>query len=183
MKTKTQSKAMILIYLAGFFAGILYMNLVSGRYFTGVGMLDSAMTELFVESDVSQMSYLWYLIKIRLLPILVLLAFGMTRLRRVVSAAFLIWTGLLCGMVFTYAVVSQGVLGLVLCTCALFPQIFCYIVGYGLLLMTICYYPEKHWNYEKIMVFCLAICIGIALEYKSNPIMVKLVLKAVRKLV
>ena len=103
----------------------------------------------------------------------------MTRFRRIGSTVFLVWTGILCGVYFTCAVMNHGVSGVLFCVVGLLPHMACYLFAYGILFMTIFFYPKKQWNYEKTIAFCLAICMGIALEYKANPILVKMILKRI----
>ena len=110
---------------------------------------------------------------------IILALIGMTRLRRIGSTVFLVWTGILCGVYFTCAVMNHGVSGVLFCVVGLLPHMACYLFAYGILFMTIFFYPKKQWNYEKTIAFCLAICMGIALEYKANPVLVKMILKRI----
>ena len=174
-----KSRILVLFYLLGFFLGIVYMNVISRDYISAIGIFASGFTEQFIESDITDSSYLWYLVKLRALPALILSVAGTTRIRKISVAAFLIWTGLLCGVCFTSAVIGRGLTGILICLVSQLPHIGCYLFAYGILLMTIYFYPKKQWNYEKTIAFCLAICMGIALEYKANPILVKMILKRI----
>ena len=176
---RNQSRVVILIYMIGFLLGIVYVNIASGEYITSMGIFNRNFAEQFQKADLEGVQYLGYLLRLRVLPAVILAVIGTTRFRRIGSTIFLVWTGMLCGVYFTCAVMNRGVGGVLLCVAGLLPHMVCYLFAYGILLMTIFFYPKKHWNYEKTIAFCLAICMGIALEYKANPILVKLILKRI----
>lgn len=176
---KNQSRVVILIYMIGFLLGIVYMNMSAGEYISSMGIFNRNFAEQFRKADIAGVQYLGYLVRLRVLPAIILALIGTTRFRKIGSTAFLVWTGILCGVYFTCAVMNHGVSGVLFCVAGLLPHMVCYLFAYGILLMTIFFYPKKQWNYEKTIAFCLAICMGIALEYKANPVLVKLILKRV----
>ena len=176
---KNQSRVVILIYMIGFLLGIVYMNMSAGEYISSMGIFNRDFAEQFQKADIEGVQYLGYLIRLRVLPAIILAILGTTRFRKIGSTAFLVWTGILCGVYFTCAVMNHGVSGVLFCVVGLLPHMACYLFAYGILLMTIFFYPKKQWNYEKTIAFCLAICMGIALEYKVNPVLVKMILKRI----
>lgn len=176
---KNQSRVVILIYMIGFLLGIVYMNMSAGEYISSMGIFNRNFAEQFQKTDIKGVQYLGYLVRLRVLPAIILALIGMTRFRRIGSTVFLVWTGILCGVYFTCAVMNHGVSGVLFCVVVLLPHMACYLFAYGILFMTIFFYPKKQWNYEKTIAFCLAICMGIALEYKANPILVKMILKRI----
>lgn len=176
---KNQSRVVILIYMIGFLLGIVYMNMSAGEYISSMGIFNRNFAEQFRKADIDEVQYLGYLVRLRVLPAIILALIGTTRFRRIGSAVFLVWTGMLCGVYFTCAVMNHGVSGVLFCVVGLLPHMACYLFAYGILLMTIFFYPKKQWNYEKTIAFCLAICMGIALEYKANPVLVKMILKRI----
>ena len=176
---KNQSRVVILIYMIGFLLGIVYMNMSAGEYISSMGIFNRNFAEQFQKADIEGVQYLGYLIRLRVLPAIILAILGTTRFRKIGSTAFLVWTGILCGVYFTCAVMNHGVSGVLFCVVGLLPHMACYLFAYGILLMTIFFYPKKQWNYEKTIAFCLAICMGIALEYKANPVLVKMILKRI----
>lgn len=176
---KNQSRVVILIYMIGFLLGIVYMNMSAGEYISSMGIFNRNFAEQFQKTDIDGVQYLGYLVRLRVLPAIILALIGTTRFRRIGSAVFLVWTGMLCGVYFTCAVMNHGVSGVLFCVVGLLPHMACYLFAYGILLMTIFFYPKKQWNYEKTIAFCLAICMGIALEYKANPVLVKMILKRI----
>ena len=176
---KNQSRVVILIYMIGFLLGIVYMNMSAGEYISSMGIFNRNFAEQFRKADIDGVQYLGYLVRLRVLPAIILALIGTTRFRRIGSAVFLVWTGMLCGVYFTCAVMNHGVSGVLFCVVGLLPHMACYLFAYGILLMTIFFYPKKQWNYEKTIAFCLAICMGIELEYKVNPVLVKKILKRI----
>lgn len=176
---KNQSRVVILIYMIGFLLGIVYMNMSAGEYISSMGIFNRNFAEQFRKADIKGVQYLGYLVRLRVLPAIILALIGTTRFRRIGSTVFLVWTGILCGVYFTCAVMNHGVSGVLFCVVGLLPHMACYLFAYGILFMTIFFYPKKQWNYEKTIAFCLAICMGIALEYKANPILVKMILKRI----
>ena len=176
---KNQSRVVILIYMMGFLLGIVYMNMSAGEYISSMGIFNRNFAEQFQKAYIKGVQYLGYLVRLRVLPAIILALIGTTRFRRIGSTVFLVWTGILCGVYFTCAVMNHGVSGVLFCVVGLLPHMACYLFAYGILFMTIFFYPKKQWNYEKTIAFCLAICMGIALEYKANPILVKMILKRI----
>ena len=176
---KNQSRVVILIYMIGFLLGIVYMNMSAGEYISSMGIFNRNFAEQFQKADIKEVQYLGYLVRLRVLPAIILALIGTTRFRRIGSTVFLVWTGILCGVYFTCAVMNHGVSGVLFCMVGLLPHMVCYLFAYGILFMTIFFYPKKQWNYEKTIAFCLAICMGIALEYKANPVLVKMILKRI----
>lgn len=176
---RNHGRVLILFYMAGFFCGILYTNLVSRDYVAVLGIFNDYFLNQYIQTDIMNGSYLWYLIRVRMVPLVCVSFLGATRIRRFVVVVFLIWTGFLCGMIFTSATLKMGVKGIVLCLAAMFPQMALYMVGYAILLTGLYYYPKINWNFQKTIAVLLAICIGIALECYINPVLVKMFLKTV----
>ena len=150
---KNQSRVVILIYMIGFLLGIVYMNMSAGEYISSMGIFNRNFAEQFRKADIDGVQYLGYLVRLRVLPAIILALIGTTRFRRIGSAVFLVWTGMLCGVYFTCAVMNHGVSGVLFCVVGLLPHMACYLFAYGILLMTIFFYPKKQWNYEKTIAF------------------------------
>ncbi len=66
--------------------------------------------------------YLWYVVRVRAVPLILVAALGCTRLRKGIAAGFLAWTGFGGGMIMTSAVLKMGLKGLILCLIALTPH-------------------------------------------------------------
>lgn len=174
---KNYGRVMVLFYMAGFLGGILYTNLISKDYVAALGIFNDYFLNQYVQAELTGGPYLWYLIKIRMFPLLGVFLLGTMRIRKTAAAVFLVWTGFLCGMIFTSAAMRLGIKGIVLCLAALFPQAVFYAAGYAILLIVLYYYPKINWNFQKTIAVFLAICIGVALECYISPVLVKIILK------
>lgn len=177
MVMKNYGRVLIVFYMAGFLGGILYTNLISKDYVAALGIFNDYFLNQYVQTELAGGPYLWYLIKIRMAPLLGVFLFGMARIRKLAAAGFLIWTGFLCGMIFTSATLRLGVKGIALSLAALMPQGLFYAAGYAVLLLALYYYPKINWNFQKTIAVFLAICIGVALECYMSPVLVKIILK------
>lgn len=174
MKIRENKSYFVLCYMAGFFAGILYANLVSGDYIAGTGILDDYFLEQYVQVEIDTAEFLWYVAYIRLFPVLLLSAFGCTRIRKGAAFGYIIWTGFSSGMILVTAVMKMGVKGIILCLICLTPQAVCYVAGYLMLLWFLCSYPAVRWNLSKTVCCALFMLTGILLECYVNPVIVKM---------
>lgn len=177
MQIRENKKLFAFYYMLGFFAGILYANLQSKDYIISMGIFNEYFLNQYSVADIDIAKYLWYVVKIRLAPIILLSALGCTRMRKGVVAVFLLWTGFSSGLLITSAVMKMGIKGILLCMIALIPHFAFYIIGYILLLWYLYSYPEIRWNTSKTVVFLLSISMGILLECYVNPVIMQLFIR------
>ena len=114
--------------------------------------------------------YIWYLIQVRGIFFLMLfLAMGI-RIRKIVAAFFLLWTGMSGGILLSEAVAELGMKGSILCVAGLFPQ-FLFYVPAVLALLRFCWnYPQNQWNRQKnVLLYAVCFLIGIFSESCLNP--------------
>ena len=163
--------------MLGFFAGIIYANLMSKDYIASIGIFNDFFLDQYSQAEIDVMEYMWYVIRIRVTPVILIAALGSTRLRRAVAAAFLAWTGFGGGMIMTSAVLKMGIKGLILCLIALTPHFIFYAAGYMVLLWYLYTCPESKWNMAKTVSMILFITVGVLLECYVNPIIMELFLK------
>ena len=176
----------LLLYLAGFAAGILFVNL-AWRYRTG----DLETLTLFTlqgSGTLRMEGYLWYLTKKRGGTLLVLHALGITVLGKLAIAAGLLWSGFLGGTLAAIAVLQLGAKGLAVLTAAAVPQIFVYLPAGLFYLTAVWRMSARSWAGEKLaegtyrdylmtsgaglaLIFC-----GILLECYVNPHVLEAVL-------
>lgn len=176
----------LLLYLAGFAAGILFVNL-AWRYRTG----DLETLTLFTlqgSGTLRMEGYLWYLTKKRGGTLLVLHALGITVLGKLAIAAGLLWSGFLGGTLAAIAVLQLGAKGLAVLTAAAVPQIFVYLPAGLFYLTSVWRMSARSWAGEKLaagtyrdylmtsgaglaLIFC-----GILLECYVNPHVLEAVL-------
>lgn len=176
---RNYGRIMMVFFMAGFLAGILYTNLISRDYVAALGIFNDYFLNQFIQTDLVSGAYLWYLIKIRLAPLFGMILLGALNVRKLAAAAFVVWTGFLFGMVFTSATLKMGAKGILICLGAMLPQGVFYLAGYAVFLIGLYYYPKIDWNFQKTMIVFLAICIGIGLECYISPVLVKIIIKTV----
>lgn len=174
MKIQEKKKLFAFYYMLGFFGGILYANFQSKDYITSMGIFNEYFLRQYSIADIDTIKYLWYVMKIRLGPVILLSALGSTRMRKGVVSAFLLWTGFSSGLLLTSAVMKMGIKGVLLCFIALIPHFVFYVAGYLLLLWYIFSYPEIRWNPSKTVVFLLSLGLGILLEAYVNPVIMQM---------
>lgn len=179
MKAKDYGRLFLVFCMAGFFLGILYTNIASREFLYTGGMFNEYYIEQFLQTEIQTEEYFWYLLPVRILPVLFLVLIGKVRFRRWAAAGALTWTGFLLGVLFTAAIMQLGARGILACLAALLPQGLFYMAGYGLLLWHLYLYPQIRWNLTKTIAVSILILSGIILECYTNPIFMKIVLKRI----
>lgn len=179
MKLRDNGRIFVVFYMAGFLMGVLYANLISKDYIASMGIFDEYFLNSYVQKDLEAQEYLWYLFRVRCIPVAALFAAGYLKIRKGVVLVSVVWTGFLCGILLTASVMQLGMKGIFLCLVAGFPQLIFYAAGIFVLIWTIYYYPSTKWNSQKIMALFLLIGIGIILECYVNPPLLKMFLKRI----
>mgnify|MGYP000180650485 CR=1 FL=1 len=174
---KIHSGTDYLIYMLGFFLGIIYLNVASTRYVVDVGIWSEWFRSQYLGYDLKSFDYMWYVAQIRLLPAGGLAILGGTKFRKIAAYLFLLWAGLASGMILTSALLMLGVKGLILCVISMLPHFLCYIPAYAMLLLYLFRYPVSEWNSTKTLSFVLFLTMGIALECLVNPVLLKMFLR------
>jgi hypothetical protein len=177
VKIRENKRFFVLCFMAGFFAGILYANLVSGDYIASTGILDDYFLKQYAQTEIDTAEFLWYIAYLRLVPVMLLFALGCTKMRKGAASAYIVWTGFSAGMILVTAVMKMGVKGIILCLLCMVPQFICYIAAYLMLLWFLFGYPAVRWNTSKTMCFALFMLTGILLECYVNPVIVKMFLR------
>ena len=163
--------------MLGFLTGIIYANLMSKDYIASMGIFSELFLSQYTQAEIDVMEFMWYVIRVRVLPLVLVAALGCTRLRKGIAGGFLAWTGFCAGMIMTSAVLKMGVKGVILCLIALMPHFLFYAAGYIVLLWYLFTYPEARWNLSKTVCIALFLIVGILLECYVNPIIMELFLK------
>lgn len=179
MKLRDNGRIFVVFYMAGFLMGVLYANVISKDYITAMAIFDEYFLNSYVQTDMEAQEYLWYLFRMRCIPVAALFAAGYLKIRKGVVLVSVVWTGFLCGILLTASVMKLGMKGIFLCLVAGFPQLIFYAAGIFILIWTIYYYPSTKWNSQKIMALFLLIAIGIIAESYVNPTLLKMFLKRV----
>ena len=87
------------------------MNFIAKRYLAEPGIFSSGTLEQFLMVHISAGDYLWYLLRVRVVPFGVLAALAFTKMRKLSVALFLLWTGLSGGILISSAILSMGIRG------------------------------------------------------------------------
>ena len=160
-------------FYAGFFLGIIYVNFIAKKYVAEPGIFSDYFLEQFVNMKIDVREYIFYLLRLRVLPLLVLAALSFTKVRKISAVLFLLWTGLSGGILISSAAAGLGIKGSLLCITALFPQFLFYIPAY-LILLWYCYEaPQNRWNRQKTVFIVLSMSVGLIMEAYVNPVIVK----------
>lgn len=173
MKIFHTRKQFLAFFMPGFLAGTIYVNFIAKKYMAEPGIFNDYFLNQFVNVKIDVRDYLWYLIRLRAVPFLVLGIFSFTRLRKAAAVFFLIWTGISGGILISAAAAELGIKGCLLCVTALFPQFLFYIPAFLILLWYCCSAPQTRWNRQKTIFVVLMMSLGLILELYVNPIIVK----------
>lgn len=104
-------KQTLVFFMPGFLFGILYINFIAKQYLAEPGIFSPVFLERFVEMNIAADTYLQMLLRLRALPFLVLFAASMTRVRKIASILFLLWTGFSAGVLLSQAYIDMGLRG------------------------------------------------------------------------
>ena len=177
----------LLLFLAGFVLGIIFVNLV-WRYRTqDIDTLSLFSTGEGVSVQVHTSGYLWYLVQKRMGMLGVYHLVGVTVLGTVLVIAGLLWMGFLSGALAAIAILQLGLKGFAVLVAACVSQIFLYLPA-GLFYLTSVYQMSEKSRgadglnrklYKGYLLNCLAplavIFCGILLECYVNPYILNLV--------
>ena len=161
VRIREVKKIAVILLMSGFLAGIIYVNLIAKKYVVSMGIFSDYFLEQYAGSRIHTGEYIWYVMKVRTFPIVVILFLGNTRFRRMAGCFLLIWTGFAGGIVFTTAVLKMSIMGIFLCLIGIMPHFICYIAAYMLILIYLFAFPESKWNSTKTVSLLLFLILGI----------------------
>lgn len=173
MKIFHTRKHLLAFFMPGFLFGVIYVNLIAKNYIAEPGIFSDYFLSQYQTVKVTAEEYIWYLIRLRVVPFLVLLGLSFTRARKIAAVLFLVWTGISGGILISTAVISMGIKGSLLCIIGVFPQFVFYIPAYLILIWYCWSYPKNRWNRQKTVFVSLAVSVGMALEIYVNPSLVR----------
>ena len=173
MRMFRSRKQLLAFFMPGFLLGIIYVNFIAKRYLAEPGIFSSGTLEQFLMVHISAGDYLWYLLRVRVVPFGVLAALAFTKMRKLSVALFLLWTGLSGGILISSAILSMGIRGSIFCLIGLMPQFLMYVPACFVLIWYSWSYPQNRWNRQKIVFVLLMLSMGMILEIYVNPIIVR----------
>lgn len=171
MKILHTRKQLFVFFMPGFLLGILYVNLIMKKYAAEPGIFSDYFLKQYQTAEIVAQEYVWYLVKIRVTPFLLLLGLAFTKVRKTSSIVFLVWTGFSSGMLLSMAVLSMGIKGSILCIIGIFPQFLLYIPAYMVVIWYSYTYPKNKWNTQKSVFVAMMMAAGLILEAYINPVL------------
>ncbi len=174
---KNKGQLLILFLAVGFFAGIIYENLVAKESALLSEVFLRSNLERYLQTNIVCEKYLWYVVKARILLFVVVCVFGCFRWKKLFVVTYLTICGFFAGMMSVTAVIQLGIKGILICIAGILPQGFFYAMGYGMLLTYWFRYPNSRWNRAKLLFVIIMFLAGIVLETYVNPVLVKLIIK------
>lgn len=164
-------------FMLGFVGGILFANLAAKDYVTTSGIFNPYFLNQYTQSDIMGREYMLYLGSVRLLPFLLLVIAGQTKLRRILGISVVAWAGFAAGMLASGGIMNMGLQGIVFLLVGMAPQFLFYVLAYLMLLWYLFTYPQSGWNPAKTIFAGFFLTAGLLTEAYVNPILMKLFLK------
>lgn len=174
MNLKENKGHFFIYYMLGFLIGIFYANMLSRQYVEVGGIFNDSFLTGYMQMDVFPEDYIWYILRMRMIPLLTIVILGMTRLRKVTVIGGILWTGFSHGILTVASVIKMGMKGVVFCLLGMTPQVMFYLAGYCVLFWQLYCYPKVKWTAWKAIFIMMTFSIGIILEVYVNPILMKL---------
>ena len=106
MRIQGEQKYVLLAGMTGFLLGICSANLWMKQYVLDIGILNQYFLEQYNRADIVYEAYLWYLVKSRGTPFVLLLAAAGTRYRKTAVMLTVVWLGFCFGMVICMAIIK-----------------------------------------------------------------------------
>ena len=170
MRIQGEQKYVLLAGMTGFLLGICSANLWMKQYVLDIGILNQYFLEQYNQTDIVYEAYLWYLVKSRGTPFVLLLAAAGTRYRKTAVMLAAVWLGFCFGMVICTAIIKLGSKGIA-------PQGIFYAMAGIVLFRYMLEYPMVRWDVGRSIRLGLFLMLGIITECYVNPVLTGLFLK------
>lgn len=178
MRTYKSKSQLLIIFLAvGFLIGIIYENVISIGNTVPTELFLKSNLQRYLQTEVVAEKYILYVIRERLLLLLILLFFSRMKWKKTFVTLCLFLLGFLTGVLFVMAVLQLGGKGIWLCLVGVIPQGIFYALTYSMLFAYWYRFPEKQWNRAKLIFVILTYSLGILTEGYINPILLKWCIK------
>lgn len=174
MRRNYLKKKIYICILLSFLAGILYVNLMAKDICDTNEIFDTYTLKQYQSMEINTGRYFLYLVRLRLIPIGIVLALMFTRFRKIAVWGTISWTCFLGGFLITAAILCMGIKGSLFCLTAVFPHVLFYLAAYVIVLWYGILYPQTHWELSKTVFITGTMLLGIFLETYLNPVIVKL---------
>lgn len=161
------------VVFGGFILGILYTNLFASDYLAMTGVFSGYYLQNFASNSVKIEECILFIIRIRLLPLVILMLMAYSRINKIGIIVFLLWTGLLSGIYMSLGVLQLGLKGVMFCVLGLFPHMMFYLPAYMIVMVFVYKYPMSQWNVVKVAVVSMCMVSGVVLECQVSPYILK----------
>lgn len=182
-------KLFLILFMAGFAAGILFANAFAKSYSSGVGLLGEYFLLNFKYSDINYKELFGYVFVKRMKAFSLLWLLGMTAIGVIAMCAAILWIGFSAGILLTAAVIKYGFTGIIISLAGNFPQVIVYLSVVMLFAdRIICLIYDKRINSSKntalkyliyFIIGAFFVVGGVILETFVNPFILKLALQLI----
>lgn len=184
------------LFLGGFLAGILMINIWRNAFFGEMDLLSAASLSRLKYLDINGRSFLAYILRERLGTVVLLCLLATTYAGTVAIALYAGWMGMMAGVFLSIAAMRYGIKGIFLILAGILPQYLLLVPAY-IMLMKWCYqmctglyYPHKVYEdgygvkrqyfmkkILQLLIILLVVIIGSMVESYVNPILISRFLK------
>ena len=187
-------RVFILLFLLGFACGIICMESRTKELLYDTGFMDSYTLSPIKYLDIDGKVLLGYVLRQRLLGVVLLLLLSTTYLGCGATYLFFLWNGIVWGLLITGCFERYGFKGLAFALGSTFPQILLYVPVFLVLAVQVCdmckllyfrksdVYLSKRNSFYKFcligIVIIMVVIIGCLLESYVNPFILKCILNA-----
>ena len=172
-----KSQLLMMILVVGFFIGILYENVALTKSLDTLQIFEEEQLEMLRYANIKQPEYIFYIIKMRSVPILAALFLWNFRWRKPVLLTGVGWAGFICGRMLVAGVIGRGARGILLCLAVLFPHFVFYVCAYLILILYLWSETKRRWKKAKTAGVLGMFLTGLLLEIYINPIVLNFILK------
>lgn len=173
---KNKNQLLIVFLVVGFLIGVIYENVISKNQVVTTEIFLKSNLQRFLQTDVIAEKYFWYVIKDRVIFLILLCILSCVRWKKIYVTLCLSLIGYFTGIFCVSAVLQLGIKGILLCIAGMFPQMIFYGFVYGMLFVHWFCFPEKQWNRTKMLFVIIMFAVGIILEIYVNPVIVKFII-------
>ena len=186
MRVKTGKIPYLPLFVIGLILGTIFMNYGKKVLLENTGLLDEYTLYHMKYMTVDNSAFFYYLLRQRIMDVLLMVIIATTYLGVIFVAAKTIWYGATVGMFLSAAAIRYGMKGIFLVITGVFPQYIVYIPAY-IILLNLCektcrsiYFKDSSADMSimnlirskiiRLLVILVAVVFGCILESYLNPI-------------
>lgn len=174
MRIQEVKKIICVLFIFGFFTGILYLNIFARNWILSMGIFSDYFLEQYSGNKIDTSSYIWYVTKLRVFPFLLMAIPVSLIFKRITAVLYLVWTGFSSGLILTTAIVKLGLKGIILCVVGILPHFICYVMAFVMIFIYLFAYPDVKWNHTKTISITVFLSLGIITETYINPALLEM---------